>query len=544
MASSDLQAPGDAPGARARRRGVNAPPLSLRAVAVVVAIAFVAPFGYLVIRNLQDTAGFLDAVTDARTVGPLLRTLLLASTVSTATAVIGTGAAWLVTRTDLPGRHLWRVLLPLPLVIPSFIGAFAYVATFATGGLLEQVLSPVVDVRLPEVRGFPAAFVVLTLLTFPYVYLPVAARLQQLPPSQEEAARLLGRRPRQVFTSIVLPQVRPAILAGTLLVFLYNVSEFGAVQLLRFDTLTRAVYTTRTLDPTTSFALSLELGVLALLVVWLERLTVHGPARVTSQRSMRGLRVRLGRWRALATAAVAGLVGVSLVAPIAVLVYWTIRGVANETTRASALSANLGDLVEPAIATARVSIEAAVLAVVVALPVSLLNVRFRDRAAGVATSLVTAGFALPGLAIALAVVFWTVGTPIYQTELLLVMAYVVHFGAQSLRAADVAVASVPGRLEEAARSLGASRWRRLRTVDLPLMMPGLLAGGGLVLLSVMKELPATLLLAPTGFQTLATTAWQSMTEAYFADASIASLALVVLSGVLTWTLVIRRSDAL
>lgn len=523
---------------------MQAPPLSLRAVAVLVALAFVAPFAYLVVRNLQDAGGFLEAVTDARTAGPLLRTLLLASTVSTATAVVGTSAAWLVTRTDLPGRRLWRVLLPLPLVIPSFIGAFTYVATFATGGLLQQVLSPFVDVRLPQVRGFPAAFVVLTLLTFPYVYLPVAARLQQLSPSQEEAARLLGRRPRQVFTTIVLPQVRPAILAGSLLVFLYNVSEFGAVQLLRYDTLTRAVYTTRTMDPTTSFALSLELGVLALLVVLLERLTVRGPARVTTQRSLRGLHVRLGRWRAAATTAMVGLVGVSLLAPVSVLVYWTVRGMVHETTRASALSSNLGDLVAPALATARVSVEAAVLAVVVALPVSLLTVRYRDRTAGIATALVTAGFALPGLAIALAMVFWTIGTPVYQTELLLVTAYVVHFGAQSLRAGDVAVASVPARLDEAARSLGASRWRRLATVDLPLMAPGLLAGGGLVLLSVMKELPATLLLAPVGFRTLATTAWGSMNDAYFADASIASLALVLLSGVLTWTLVIRRSDAL
>lgn len=523
---------------------MHAPPVSLRAIAVLVAIAFVAPFAYLVWRNLQDAAGFLDAITDTRTIGPLLRTLLLASTVSVATAALGTAAAWLVARTDLPGRSLWRVLLPLPLVIPSFIGAFAFVAAFATGGLVQQVLAPVAEVRMPQVRGYPAAFLVLTLLTYPYVYLPVAARLAQLPPSQEEAARLLGRRPRQVFTSIVWPQVRPAVLAGTLLVFLYNVSEFGAVQLLRFDTLTRAVYTTRTLDPTTSFALSLELGALALLVVALERLTVRGPATVTSARAMHGLRVPLGRWRAAATAFVGGLVGVALLAPVSVLVYWAVRGLVNETGRASALSGNLQRLVEPAIATARVSIEAAVLAVVVALPVSLLAVRYRHRAAGVATALVTAGFALPGLAIALAMVFWTVGTPIYQTELLLVMAYVVHFGAQSLRASDVAVASVPRRLDEAARSLGASRWRRLRTVDLPLMTPGLLAGGGLVLLSVMKELPATLLLAPTGFRTLATTAWGAMEDAYFADASIASLALVLLSGVLTWTLVIRRSDAL
>ncbi len=542
MTQTDLDPP--APRDRPHRRGVDAPPAALRVVVGLVAVAFVAPFGFLVVRNLQDAGGFLDAVADPRTLGPLFRTLVLATTVSAATTVVGTGAAWLVTRTDLPGRRTWRILLPLPLVIPSFIGAFAFVASFATGGLVEQLLSPFVSVRLPQVRGFVAAFMVLTLLTFPYVYLPVAARLQQLPPSQEEAARLLGRRPRAVFTSIVLPQVRPAILAGSLLVFLYNVSEFGAVQLLRYDTLTRAIYTTRTLDPTTSLALSFELGALALCVVMLERLTVRGPGQAVAQRSMRGLHVRLGRWRTMATGAILALVTLSLLAPVGVLVYWTVRGIVHDSARASALSANLGDLLGPAVSTARVSVEAAVLAVVVALPVSLLAVRYRDRTAGVATALVTAGFALPGLAIALAMVFWTVGTPIYQTELLLVMAYVVHFGAQSLRASDVAVASVPTRMEEAARSLGASRWRRLRTVDLPLMAPGLLAGGGLVLLSVMKELPATLLLAPTGFQTLATRAWAAMEDAYFADASVASLALVVLSGVLTWTLVIRRSDAL
>lgn len=549
MASSDVaSASGPGLGAglprpRARRRGTTAPPPSLRAIAVVVGLAFVSPFAYLVVRNLQDAGGFLGAVTDTRTIGPLLRTLLLATAVSVSTALVGTTTAWLTSRTDLPGRRVWRLLLPLPLVVPSFIGAFAFVASFATGGLAERLLSRVADVSLPQVRGFPAAFVVLTLLTFPYVHLPVAARLQQLSPSQEEAARLLGRRPRTVFTTVVLPQVRPAVLAGTLLVFLYTVSEFGAVQLLRYDTLTRAVYATRNADPTTSFALSLELGALAFTVIALERMIVSGSTRVASDRAQRGLLVPLRRWRAAATAGVASLVALSLIAPVGVLVYWSVRGLVNDVG-GRGMADLLGDLAIPAITTARLSIEAAVVAVVVALPVSLLGVRYRDRLAGVTNALVVAGFALPGLAIALAMVFWTVRTPLYQTEFLLVGAYIVHFGAQSLRAGDVAVASVPARLDEAARSLGAGRWRRLATVDLPLMAPGLLAGAGLVLLSVMKELPATLLLAPTGMQTLVTRAWASMENAFFAQASVASLVLVLLSGVLTWTLVIRRSDAL
>jgi iron(III) transport system permease protein len=124
-----------------------------------------------------------------------------------------------------------------------------------------------------------------------------------------------------------------------------------------------------------------------------------------------------------------------------------------------------------------------------------------------------------------------------------VFAYVVHFGSQALRAAQVAVAAVPARLDDAARTLGAGRVRRLLTVELPLALPGLLAGGGLVLLSTMKELPATLLLAPPGFETLATKIWNATEDAFLADASLAALLLLLLSGVLTWLLVVRRGDA-
>jgi iron(III) transport system permease protein len=161
---------------------------------------------------------------------------------------------------------------------------------------------------------------------------------------------------------------------------------------------------------------------------------------------------------------------------------------------------------------------------------------------------IVGGFALPGLVVALALAFWTLQAPwplaaLYQTQALLVFAYVVHFGSQALRAAQVAVAAVPGRLDDAARTLGAGRLRRLRTVELPLAAPGLLAGAGLVLLSTMKELPATLLLAPPGFETLATRIWNATEDAFLADASLAALFLLLLSGVLTWFLVVRRGDA-
>ncbi|HWH33582.1 MAG TPA: ABC transporter permease subunit, partial [Egibacteraceae bacterium] len=198
---------------------------------------------------------------------------------------------------------------------------------------------------------------------------------------------------------------------------------------------------------------------------------------------------------------------------------------------------------------ATVSMAAALAAVLVVLPLAYLTVRRGGWAAGVANAVVTGGFALPGLVVALALVSWSVPAasplaPLYQTHTLLVTAYVVHFGAQALRTAQVSLGAMPPRVEDAARMLGAGRLRRLVRVELPLMAPGLLAGAGLVLLSAMKELPATLLLAPPGFQTLATTVWTATEDAFLAEASLAAILLVLLSAGLTWVLVLRQSDAI
>ena len=530
------------PGADRRRT-----PVPLAAVSALVACLFATPLAYLAVRGLTE-GGTLAAWTSGATVVPLARTLLLGVSVATASAVLGTALAWLVARTDLPGRRAARLLLPLPLVMPSFIAAFALVAAFAPGGLLAGLLEPVGVARLPAFEGFWGALYVLTLFTYPYVYLPVAARLGQLPASLEESARLLGRGPAAVFRTVVAPQAAGAVWAGTLLVFLYTISDFGAVQLLRYQTLTSSIYASRVFDRSGALAQSLLLGLLAVTVVAAERSATRGAGPCQLAAGARSLRVPLGRWRAAAVALVAGVVGLALVAPVGVLAFWAVRGLAAGSTRAGALVTDAGELALPAAHTAAMAVLAALVAVAAVLPVAYLTVRHASRLAGAANAVIVGGFALPGLVVALALAFWTLQAPwplaaLYQTEALLVFAYVVHFGSQALRAGQVAVAGVPSRLDDAARTLGAGRLRRLRTVDLPLATPGLLAGAGLVLLSTMKELPATLLLAPPGFETLATRIWNATEDAYLADASLAALFLLALSGVLTWFLVVRRGNA-
>ena len=529
---------------RPRRRPAPAP---LAAVSALVACLFATPLAYLAVRGLTE-GGTLAAWTSAATLGPLARTLLLGVSVAAASAVLGTALAWLVARTDLPGRRAARLLLPLPLVMPSFIAAFALLAAFAPGGLLEGLLEPLGVDRLPAFEGFWGALYVLTLFTYPYVYLPVVARLGQLPASLEESARLLGRGPAAVFRTVVAPQAAGAVWAGTLLVFLYTISDFGAVQLLRYETLTSSIYASRVFDRAGALAQSLLLGVLAVAVVAAERSATRGarPGRLAA--GARSLRVPLGRWRGPAVALVAGVVGLALVAPVGVLAFWAGRGLVAGSTRAGALVSDAGGLALPAVHTATMAVLSAGLAVAAVLPVAYLTVRHASRLAGAANAVIVGGFALPGLVVALALAFWTLQAPwplaaLYQTQALLVFAYVVHFGSQALRAAQVAVAAVPSRLDDAARTLGAGRLRRLRTVELPLATPGLLAGAGLVLLSTMKELPATLLLAPPGFETLATRIWNATEDAFLADASLAALILLALSGILTWFLVVRHGNA-
>ncbi|HEU5302866.1 MAG TPA: iron ABC transporter permease [Acidimicrobiia bacterium] len=516
------------------------PPRALVGVAGVIAVLFAGPLLYLTIRVSGLGADALDVLASDDALGPLLRTLLLATTVSGACAVLGTTLAWLVVRTDLPARRVLQVVLVLPLVIPSFVGAVALQAAFATGGLLDRTLGFGAP---PRLEGFWAAFGVLTLLSYPYVFLPVAARLAMLPPSLEEAARSLGRSPREVFRTVVLPQARGAVAAGTLLTFLYCVSEFGAVSIVRFDTLTLRIEATRLFDRTTSLTLSLLLAVVALAVVIAERRLSRRRTEVEATAGGRSsLQARLGAWRVPTLVLVALVPLVAVVAPVIVLAEWAARGDGSRLGGAGDVDALLG----PVLNTAGVSLVTAVLAVAVVLPLAYLTVRHRSRIGGAVNAIVISGFALPGLVIALALVFWVLGTPVvgglYQSFALLVFAYVVHFGAQAMRASQVAVGGLPRRVEDAARSLGAGRVRRFRTVELPLMAPGLAAGGGLVLLATMKELPATLLLAPIGFETLATRVWSATEAGSLARAGLASLVLVGLTAVLTWLLTIRRMD--
>ena len=343
-------------------------------------------------------------------------------------------------------------------------------------------------------------------------------------------------------TTVLVPQLRPAAAAGGLLVFLYVLSDFGAVALLRYDTITRAIYSTRLLDRTTSVTLGLFLAVLALGVTALARSAT--PAPPGPRPAAPAQRIRLRRWRAPVSVLPWTVLVAALVGPVVVFLVWALRGSTTVGVGYSGPGDSLAFLVEPALNSATAAVVAALVAIVLVLPLAMASVRRPGRLSRLVVMVVTSVFALPGLLVALTLVFVALSVPgplaaLYQTFPLLVLGYVLHFGAQALRSTQTALAAVPTRLDEAARTLGASPRRRFLTVDLPLVAPGLAAGAGLVLLSTLKELPATALLAPAGFQTLATRIFNAAQDGFFAEVGVTSLVLLVLSTSLTWVLVLR-----
>jgi len=513
----------------APRRSVG-PPLYFLIPAALVAAGMVLPAVYLVLRTAEAGDAVWNLLLRERTWRVLVNTIALAAAVSGAAVVLGVPLAWLTTRTDLPGRRFWAVVAVLPLAIPSLVGAFAFVSTWAQGGLVHQLLRQVANVpRMPDIYGFPGAWLVLTLLTYPYVVLSVRGALLGMDPSQEEAARSLGHGTWSVLWRVTLPQLRPAIASGALLVALYTLSDFSAVALLQFESFTQAIYVQYQATFNRSYAavLSLVLVALTVLILALEAMA-RGRGRyykVSAGAARRPATVALGRWKwpAVAYCALIGLVAVAV--PVGVDLYWLARGL----VLGMGVQLDWQALVNSVYA----SFLAAVASVLCALPVAIVSVRWPGRFSALLERAAYVGYALPGIVVALSLVFFAANyaRPLYQTLALLVFAYVVLFLPQALGAVRASLLQVSPNVENAARSLGLSPWRVAWTVTLPLVRPGLVTGAALVFLTVMKELPATLLLSPLGFRTLTSRVWGAVSEAFYIQAAAPSLLLVLASSV-------------
>ena len=511
------------------RLGPLGPPPFIWVPAGLVALAMVLPVSYLVIRTFGVGGEAWDLLFRYRVLETVGRTLGLTAAVTAGTIILAVPIAWLTVRTDLPFRRLWAVLAVLPLVIPSYVGGFVIVAALSPKGLVQEFLfGPLGVDRLPEIHGFPGAMLTLVLLSYPFVLLSIRGALWRLDPSIEEISRSLGHGGWATFRRIVLPQLRPAIAAGALLVALYTLSDFGAVSLLRYETFTYVIYLQYQSGAVTLAATSsLVLVALALLVLTMEAGTRGRAGYYRNAASARrpSTPVPLGRWRWPAFAFCAAVVLFALVLPIAVLLYWMGRGLLE--------GESLGLVGNIVLNSLYVAVLAAVVAVLAGLPIAILTVRHASKVSGLLERMAYVGFALPGIVIAVSLVYFGARyvTPLYQTLVLLIFAYVVLFLPAALGAARSSILQINPRVEEAGRSLGRRPFQVLLTVTLPLMRPGVLAGATLVFLLTMKELPATLILGPIGFKTLATSIWSATESALFTQAAAQGLLLILASSV-------------
>ena len=519
--------------------GYGWPPAIVWVPALLVAAALLLSPAYLALRTVGAGGEAWDVLFRLRVLEILARTAALVFSVTAVCVLLAVPLAWLTVRTDLPGRRFWAVAVTLPLVIPSYVGGLIVVAALGPRGMLAQGLENLFRLeRLPEIYGFPGALLTLSLLSYPYVLLTVRGSLLRMDPALIESSRGLGHGPWATFAKIILPLMRPGLMSGALLVALYVLSDFGAVSLLRYETFTWAIFVQYEsgLERTLGAALSLVLVFFALALVWLESVA-RGRSRYYRSASgspRPGGIATLGAWRWPALIFCGGTVIASLALPATILVYWAVRGIAAGEPLLLLWGATLNSLYAGGLA--------GVVAVAAALPVAVLSVRFPTPISALLERVTYVGFALPGIAVALALVFFAANyaSALYQTLPLLVFAYVVLFLSPAVGAVRASLLQISPRLEEAARSLGRPPLRVMASVTLPMAWPGLVSAGALVFLLAMKELPATLVLGPVGFNTLATSIWGAASEAFFAQAALPALLLIVASFIPMAILMLRE----
>ncbi|MDQ2051754.1 ATP-binding cassette domain-containing protein [Natronolimnohabitans sp. A-GB9] len=514
-------------------------PLGLTLLAGAVAAVVVVPILWIVVVAFSvDFDRLWSIVFRSRTLEILANTIVLVGVVTTLSVLIGVPLAVLTTLTDLPFRRFWMGALALPLVVPNFTGAFAFISVWGPQGLVQSMLEPFGVSSLPELYGFWGTVFILTLYNYPFVYITTIAGLRAFDKTYLDAARSLENDLRGVFTQVVFPMAKPAIVAGALLAALETAGDFGVPAMLRFDVLTRQIYVEyNALAHDYAAMLSLQLVAITLVILALESQVrdhkrIHGEARGES----RSYTLRLGRWTWPALAVCAGVFLLSIVLPVGFLLWWLVRG-------PEVYVGSLAFEWEYALNSMTVSALAAVIAALLALPVAYLAARYRSVVSGLLERATYVGFAIPGVVIGLSLVFFgsTYLPSLYQTVPLVVFAYVVLYLPLAVGSVRTSVLYVNPRVIEAARSLGSTPLQAFRRITFPMMLPGVAAGAALVFLHGMKELPATLLLRPSGFETLATFIWGAERNAYYGYAAIPALVLIFVSG-LAIVAVLSRGD--
>ena len=518
---------------------IQSTPIALSITCGIIALIALSPLAYIILKAVNSDFESWKWLLRWNTAIILWHSLLLSVTVTAVSASIALPIALLTCRTNIRLRKFWDVTTVLPLVIPSYVGAYLFISAIGPKGIIQNIAEPLLGwERLPDMYGFTGAVIVLTLLNYPYVLLTLRSTINQIDPSEEESARLLGLNPLTTLLRITIPQIRPALVSGSLLVVLYTLSDFGAVSILRYKTFTWSIYNQyeASFDRNTAALLSVLLCMVATSFVYLESIT-RGRVkyfRVSTGSARSQPTVELGLWQLPCIFFCGSIVLVSVAIPMSVLTYWLLRGISSGEQLSILFGASLNSLT--------LAILTSVTVIGSVIPVAYLSVRHRNYFSGLVEKACFTGFALPSVAVSISLVFFAaqIGKPIYQSIWLLVLACFILYLPTGLGAVRSTMLHISPRIDESSRTLGRGALRTSISVTLPLLKPGIVMGGAIVFLVTMKELPAVLMLSPLDFSTLTSEIWSYSSEAFFAKAALPSLILILLSSV-PLTLILAKS---
>ena len=496
------------------------PPAWLLASTLVPLALVLLPVGYVALSAWRSgLAGVARDLLRPYTLNLLVNTLVLATSVTVFASAIAVAAAWCTERCDLPGRRWWRLVVALPLAMPAYVSSFAWSS---------------LDPWFQELQG---AIVILTLYSVPMVYLPVVAALRSLDANAEDVARSLGFGRWRSFFRAVLPRISPALTGGALLVAAHMLAEFGALSFLRVETFTTAIFDQYTAEFNNQGAalLSGVLMVLCLPVAFGEAALRGGRRFARSSRgSARTARpIPLGRLTIPVQVGFAALAVASFAVPMATLAFWVVEGTSRGHGILRVLPALAGSI--------GYSLPGAVLTSALAVPLVVASTHFSGRLATLTDRLPYLVHGLPGIVVALAAVAVSISLApaIYQTVVLVMLVYAVLSLPLAQSSVRASAELVPRDLIAIAQSLGKPPFRAFLLAMVPNLLPGLAAALALSTLSLMRELTATLLLAPPGVVTLATEFWNYTYDRQYAAAAAFAAVLVLVSGVPVTVFTIR-----
>jgi len=503
------------------RAGTDALPITRALALVIVGLLSLPP---LLVLGVQAYLGRdAETVSAARLLELSGNTLSLVAIVVASSLLLGTATALLTHRVLLPGRRVWSTLITVPLVLPAYVVAVALSGMVGGDGVVTGWLAPLGVERLPPASGLWAAATCLTIVSVPIVHALVGAALTRADPALEEAARVLGDPPLRVLARITLPRMRGTYALSSCVIALYVISDFGAVSMLRYDTFTRAVYAQfrGRVDLAPAFALCSLLVLLAGVFI-VGQIALRGRESPGAPHPRPAVTQAGPLLRVAGTALLAIVVVVSSVLPLATLIAWTVRGLS--------VGAQPGPVVAETLNTLGFAASAAAVTTALAVPVALVA-RRRGVVGRIVETVPWVTHSLPHLAIGLALLVLAVAAPrpLYQSAPVLVAGYAVIFLPVAVGAMTVALRGIDPRLSESSRLLGRGAIGTFRHVTVPLAWRAAATGAALVFFATLHELPVTLLLRPTGTETLAVRLWGAMVEGQYTTASIAAVLMVAVS---------------